>query len=274
MDRRFKPTVDLNAITIKKMEKMLLFDDLDWRVADEVKLKVLGSSLKSVAAIKDKEVRDVITSALKIGGAFDIKIDVARVSQSVEVRRSDANVILERTVTPGLVHQLGIIGPKGIVKAYEDFYTAWGLDSEMYLNKPKLIDEPLTLYQEIQICGQGEVPPMALQDNHEEKAQGLVGFMEQPIYLKSKKDGLFVQNVDQVIMNAARKHLTLAEALKPKGIPGAQGQANDTGAAQAGTAPQQGGNDARATTSRDLPASEGANGTASTPEAVEEPINA
>jgi len=266
MDKRFKPVVDLNAGTIKKMEKMILFDDLDWRIDDEPKLRVLGSNLKNVGEIKDRELRSVIHSAMMIGSSFDIRIDVAKVIESDEVRRNDAGVILQQIITPGLAHQLGIIGPKGIFRAYKNYLIAWDQNHEDYLSEPKFVEEALTLFQEIQLCGQGQIPPMALTDNHEEKAQGLLQFMQTPVFIDSVSKGIFVKNVASVIQRAANKHLAIAQALQPKGIPGEQGQANDVGAAQAGRAPQQ---TQEGENAREIPAAAGAaSPSAAAPEAA------
>lgn len=260
MQKEFVSSIDQNADSWKKMEKMILYD-LDTRISDQVKLRILGPAVKDPATVLKKYV-PLGADGIAITSQFDLEIDVASAINSEEIRRNDAQQVMQTTLNPSIAHQLGIVNAKGVYESLRKWYLAMGEDPNSFITKPQFTDEPLTLYQEIQICGQGEVPPMAMQDDHQLKAQDLLRFMQVPEFAEAIAKGIYIQAAPQFIQQAAQKHLMLAQALQPKGMPNPSG-ANDANLneQQAGTSPQQGGQDPQKTTSRELPPKkEGMNG--------------
>jgi hypothetical protein len=132
-------------------------------------------------------------------------------------------MILTQLLSPSIAQQMGIVGPKALFKAHADYLKAFGKEPDAYLEKPQFLSQPLTLYQEIQICGQGELPPMAMTDDHQAKTQMLIAFMERPELQEMIKNGVVVPHVQEVMMKAAKKHMMLMEAMQPKGQPNPTG---------------------------------------------------
>jgi hypothetical protein len=244
MDKEFIITVDQCASQWKKM-MMLILDDLDYRIDAQVKMRVLGASQPEPIL----EQTPNIANKLMINSNFDMTIDVARAVTSEEVQRNDAEMILNMLAAPSMMQQMGIVGPKALFRALSAWLKAFGKDPRMYIDEPEFVTKPLTLFQEIQVCAQGEIPPMSMQDNHEEKSQQLVAFMQTPEFQEALASGLYHANTPEFVMRAAKKHLVMFEMMQPKGLPnpsGANGQ--NLGQFQAGTAPQQGGQNPNQTT--------------------------
>jgi len=265
MDKEFRPIVDGCVDSWKKLTRMIL-DDLDWRIEPAVKMKVLGASINDfIRPEKDLDFQiGVISDAMRINSQFDLKIDVVSIIRSDEVLKSEATNILGMLNSPSIAQQLGIVGPKALFKAYADWLKSYNRDPDDYLDMPLFIGKPMTFYQELQICYQEQLPPMAMQDDHAVKAQMLQSWLREPSYSEAKQKGLASPNSDEWIMKAAEKHMVLFKLLQPKGLPNQTGeQGRDFNEEQAGTAPQQGGTTYNLTTSRELPArKEQANGSA------------
>lgn len=267
MDKELKISVDQCADQWKKMEMMLL-DDLDYRIDPMIKLRVLGPSIKDADALIRQYGKDSVHQILQINSSFDVSINVASAIHSEEVRRNDSQVILQILSSPSIAQQMGIVGPRALYKAFYDYLMSYGKDPEEYIDKPAMIDRPLTLFQEIQFCGQGEVPPMSMQDDHEAKAQQLISFMQEPEYQQAKSLGIYVANIDEMMGKTIKKHMMIAEMLRPKGLPNPSGFNNaNQNETQAGVSPQQGGQNPNRTTSRPVD-------TGGPPPAEEEPTNA
>ena len=246
-NEQFKPVIDQFAIQWKALE-VGLAEDLDFRVDTAMKLRVLGPELKEAYDLLASDNKFGVASNFLLTKLFDIKVDVADALESEEVKRDNAFQILQMTLTPSLLHQSGIITAKGLLQATKDYYNAWGKNPDDYIDEPELVGKALTLYQETQICGQGSIPPMSMQDNHEEKAALLIQFAQTPQYQKAKAAGLYVADVDSWIMRASEKHKILGEALRPQG-PSRPG-GGSRGEEQAGVSIQQGGRSPNETTSR------------------------
>jgi len=242
MDKEFKPTVDQCADQWKKMEIMIL-EDLDSRISPAIKMRVLGASIDDfVDKSKQSEVIEA-NKALSVNAGFDVKINVADAIMSDEIKRSEAKIILDSLIAPTIAHQMGIINPESVHKAYDEWLRSYGKDPSNYgIKKPDFIMKPLTLYQEIQYCAQGQVPPMSMQDDHQSKAQMLQNFMQEQAYLEAKQSGLYSPSVDDAMIKTIKKHLILFEQLQPKGLPNPSGEnGQNVGETLAGNAPQQGG---------------------------------
>lgn len=253
MDKEFKPMVEHNARQWRKLELALL-EDLDYRLPLSIKMKVLGAAVEDVIDPKDIDNVEALARAILVTGGLDFKIDVASVINSDEVRRNEATIIMDKLAAPTLAPQFGVVTPKTLFKAYSDWLKTYGRDVKQFLDEPVFVSNPLTLWQEVQVCGQGQIPPMSMRDDHEAKAAGLQAFMQTPEYAQAKTSGMYVPQVDDWMMKTIKKHLVLAEALKPRGQvnnTGANGQ--NTNQLMSGQAPQQGGEDGNKTTSRDLP---------------------
>jgi len=237
MDKQFKPVVDQMAIQWRKMEYAIL-EDLDFRVSPELKIRILGPVLKEAAALP--EIQDVIGQNYLFSKLMDLKIDVASIINSDEVKRNEATIILAQLLNPSLLQQSGIVGTKGLYKATEDFLKSYGKDQEQYLDEPAFTSQPLTLWQEIQVCAQGQMPPMSMTDNHAEKAQGLMAFTQSMEFQDAINRGIYTAESTQWIMRAAQKHFALVQALSAKGQPNPTGeQGMDYNALMSGQAPQQ-----------------------------------
>lgn len=236
MDKEAKPMIDHNADQWKKLEKMILAD-LDFRVDPALKMRVLGASVQDSL---NTEQLSTINEGLKINASFDIKIDVASIVTSDEVRRNESQLILQMISNPSLAQQFGVVGPKALFKAWSDYLKAHGREVDQFIDQPVFTTRPLTIFQEIQYVGQGGVPPMSMQDDHMAKAQQLQAFTQTPQYEEAKVKGIFVGNVDDIMQKTIQKHSMLAQALAPKGAPNPSGGNNqDLNATLAGQAPQQ-----------------------------------
>ena len=202
---------------------------------------------------------NIANRILSVSGSLDVKIDVVSVINSEEVVRNDSQVILDRLSAPSVLQQFGIVGPEALHKAISDWMRAYNKDPEDYgILKPVFVSKPLTLFQEIQACGQGVIPPMSMRDDHFTKAQQLVAFLQEPSYLQAKAQGMYIQTVDEWVMKTANKHAELAKMMEPKGQNQTGINSQNQNQLEAGQAPQQGGVDVNRTTSRDL--GEGNNG--------------
>jgi len=246
MDNEFKPRMEIIAQQWKRLEKDLL-EDLDFRVDPQLKARVLGPSVEKMF-----ENQGDFNSIFRITSMLDMTIDVASIINSEEMKKNDAAIIFQMLSTPGIAQQFGIVTPKGIYYAFSDVLKLYGRDPERYLDKPEFVEKALTLWQEIQVCGQGEIPPMSMMDDHEKKASELQAFMQTAEYQESKTKGLYVQNIDELIMGAVNKHMSLAMALQAQQQNIAQGGQQNVTQTMAGASPQQGGDNPNFTTSRDL----------------------
>lgn len=252
MDKQFRPMVDQFALNWRKVELSIL-EDLDFRVSPAIKSRVLGASLEEIPMDKDQLL--YLNQNMLLTQLFDLKIDVANVITSEEVKQNQATVLLQQFSAPTLLQQTGIVSPKTLYKMASDFLRSYGKDPKVYLTKPQMIDEALTLWQEIQVCRQGEMPPMSMQDNHEEKANDLMAFLETPEYQEAKMLGTYDPMFETLIQRTSQKHQSLAQALQAQGGPNPTGVTGQPmGETQIGVAPQQGGQNPQLTTSRDLPA--------------------
>ena len=251
MDKEFKPTVEGCADTWKRLE-VALIDDLDYRVNPIIKMKVLGAKLEEFIDLQDRSEINVVNRILSVSASLDISINVASIIHSEEVIRNEASVVLDMVRSPSLLQQFGIIGPKALFKAVEKWFRAYGLEPKDFVDEPISASRPMTLFQEIQICGQGMIPPMSVSDDHETKAKNLVAFIQTPQYQDAKAMGLYVESSDEWVLRAAQKHLNLAQMLKPQGQNTTGGGNQNFSQLGSGTAPQQGGQGAQKTTSRDL----------------------
>jgi hypothetical protein len=250
MDKEFKMSVDQNADTLRKLEKMLM-DDLDYRIDPALKMRVLGARIEDYVKEGDKDDFDIVTNALRSNGAFDHKISVADIIHSDEVRRSEAQILLQMLTAPSLAQQMGIIGPKALYKVYEDFLKAYGKECSQYIDKPDFTTKPLTLFQEIQICAQGGMPPMSMQDDHLVKAQQLPMFVQSAEFQEGMRIGIYTSDTIEAILSAAKKHAILAEQLQPKGLPNPSGEnGQNFNDLMSNNAPQQGGNNVRGASQR------------------------
>lgn len=252
VEKEFRPIVEHNAQQWKKLELMLI-EDLDYKVSLDLKLRVLGASEKDFVLDGKPLDPDVLYKALQVTGGLDFSVNVASIMASDEVRRNEATILLDKLASPSVLQQLGIIGPKALIMALDEWLVAYNRDPNDYISKPKLIEEPLTLEQEIEIIKQGLVPPMALQDDHGIKAKNLQAFMQSEVYQDAKILGLIAGTADEVFIKAIEKHLALLQALQPKSLPNESGnQGVDFSQMLSGTMPQQGGQNANTTTSRDI----------------------
>ncbi len=241
MDKEFKLVVDQCSMQWRKMVAMII-EDLDYKVDLNLKMKVLGASVDAMidrAYARDPQI-EIIHDAVRVNGQLDIRINVADAIRSDEVFRSEATQVLQMLTAPGLAAQLGIIGPKALFKAYDDWLTAYGKDADEYLDEPEFLGKALTLYQEIQICAQQQMPPMAMKDDHMQKAQMLIAWIQDPEYIQAKQLGVYAPDTDAWLMKASQKHATLAEMLRPKGLPNPTGEnQQDFSQAAAGQSHQQ-----------------------------------
>ncbi len=252
MDKQLRPIVDHNAVQWKKMEHAIL-EDLDYRVDPLMKMRVIGSSVEMPFDEQSQKSILELNQSLLVSRSFDLSIDVASVVSSDEVRRNEASIMLQTLNNPSLLQQMGIVGPKALYKVAQDYLKAFGKRPDQYLDEPQFVQKPLNLYQETQICGQGEMPPMSMQDDHAAKARDLQGFMQSPQYIEAKEKQIFVSDVDDWMQKTIDKHNNLAQALAPRGGPNETGeQGLDQNALMSGQAPQQGGENVGQTTSRDL----------------------
>jgi len=248
MELQFKPVVDRFATQWKELE-MSILADLDYRVDPMTKIRVLGPSIKEDSMSSDDI--EEINQNLLMTTQFDVRMDVASAIHSDEIKRNEASVVLQTVTNPSLLQQTGVFGPKAFFKAAEDFFTSFGLDPEQYIDKPEVITKALTLHQEIQVCAQGEVPPMSMQDDHEAKANGLQAITQDPSYAEAKASGVYPPDMDEWLQRTVQKHMALAQALAPKGLPNPTGeQGADLNEMMSGSAPQQGGQ-TQATTARE-----------------------
>lgn len=251
MDKQFRPMVDQIAQQWKKMEQGIL-EDLDLRVDPMFKIRVLGPSVDE-NVISQEEVKELAVNML-LTKSFDMKIDVASVINSDEVRQNQASVLFQSLSAPSLLQQVGIIGPKALYQIAHDYLKAWGKEPDKYIDKPDVISKPLTLWQEIQICVQGEIPPMSMQDDHEAKVQGLQEFPQTPEFQEAMQKGIYDMNVMDKIAQAVQKHQALAEALQAQAGPNLQGDNQQSNAQlQSGQSEQQGGQSPSNTTGREAP---------------------
>lgn len=239
IDKQMRPIIDRLAITWRKMELSIL-EDLDEKVPLELKERILGPIIKDKLGGKFLPSLDVRSYVFKEN--LDLRIDVASVVNSAEVAVNEASVIFQTLGNPTLYHQAGIIGPRALFKAASDFLKAYGRNPSDYLDEPEIIPKALTLYQEIQVCGQGEVPPMALNDDHQMKIQALSQFMQEPQFQEAKMLGLYVPDAEAFFQKTIQKHMTLLQATRPQGVQNPQGnQVVNLNAVQGGNAPQQAG---------------------------------
>lgn len=247
MDLEFKPLVEQFANNWKKLEKSIL-EDLDFRVDPALKARVLGPTVEQLFDGKSD-----FNSIFRVCAMLDMKIDVASIVNSDEMKRSDASLLLQMVSAPSLAQQMGIIGPQGIYNAWANWLKQHGFDVDLFAKKPEGIVDPLTLWQEIQIIYQGQMPPMSMQDDHARKAEDLQAFMENPEYQIAKSKGFTVANVDDMMSAAIQKHQALAQALAPAGMPNITGAQNQNqNQLMSANAPQQGGRNFQNTSSRDI----------------------
>ncbi|GAG11430.1 unnamed protein product, partial [marine sediment metagenome] len=153
VNKEFQPMVEHNADTWKELE-MGLLEDLEFRVDTGLKMRVLGPDLEE--AVSPIEFKD----AFRMTAILDMKIDVASLINSAEFKRNDAQVLFQLFTTPGLLQQFGIVTQKGMYKFASDVLREYGKEYEEYLDEPQFVKEILTVWQEIQICAQLEMPPM------------------------------------------------------------------------------------------------------------------
>jgi hypothetical protein len=254
MDYELIPRFQVLANQWKKLQKDLL-EDLDFRVDPALKQRVLGPDVE-----KAFESRSDFNQIFRLSASLDMKIDVVSIVNSEEMRKNDAAIIYQNLSTPGIAHQFGIIGPKAVHQSLSDWLKLYGRDPEKYLQKPQFTEDPLTVWQELMVCAQGEMPLMNMMDDHEKKAADLEAFLKSGEWAPSVQKGFYVSNFVDVVGQTIKKHLALAQALVAQAPNLAQGQQSNFNQLMTGTAPQQGGQNENFTTSRDLGGARGVQG--------------
>lgn len=252
MDKEFMPIADSNAQSWRELE-MGILEDLDFRIEPQIRMRVLGPMIENEV---DPAAFDHI---MKVSRSFDLSIQVAKMLETDEFRQQKSQAIYNFLASPSFLHQFGIVTPRGLYRAAKDVLRSYNIDEKLYLDEPKFALVALTLWQEIQVIAQGEVPPMALQDNHELKAEQLQAFFQTPEFQDAKKAGTYPQNVDELLFKTVQKHREMhemAQVQQQMSTMPAQGGADQL-ATKAGVGDQQGGRDPNATTSRDIPRTQG-----------------
>ena len=245
MDNEFKPRFQVLAEEFKRMISDCLID-LDTRVDPTLKARVLGPAVEKMVD------GGTINSVMRISDSLDMSIDVGSVVNSEEIKRNDAAQIYQLLSTPGVHHQFGVVTPKGIYASLNEVIKLYNRDPSKYLDKPEFVNKELTLWQEIQVCAQGMIPDMSMQENHEQKAADWQEFLDSGEWQPSVENGQYVANFVDVAKQVIQKHMALAKALSAQAPNVAQGNQSNLNQQMTGTSDQQGGNDPTQTTSRDL----------------------
>lgn len=250
LEKEFRPIANRNAMSFREM-MISTIEDIDYKLPKEIKTRVIGPEADRLNVLLSDKRIDSEYDGMKTGHLVDLKIDVATIMNSEEMRRNQAYQIFSLLATPSALHQFGIVTPKNLHNAYIKWLKTFDyLNPQDYSSMPIGLDNPLTLSQEIAFVFQGLVPPMAMNDDHDKKAKGLLQFSQSPEYINARQLGRTVDHVDDVLLKTIEKHQQLAQALKPKGLPNPTGESGiSLDSYLTGTSPQQGGNSA-ATTSR------------------------
>lgn len=233
VNKEFKPMVDINAESWKSLELSLL-EDLEFRVDTQLKMRVLGPTLKD--AMAPFEFRD----AFRLTAMLDMSIEVASLIESEEFRRNDASVLYSLFTTPGLLQQYGIVTPEGIYNFAKDVLSEYGRDYSAYLEKPEFAKKLLTVWEEVQYIAQLEIPPMSPMDDHARKVEELNQFMESPEFKEAFDGGVYTHQTVDVFNQTIKKHeelakMSQAQGFNPTGANAVLGA--DLNAQQAGVAP-------------------------------------
>src|SRR3990167_1992802 len=91
MEKQFKPVVDQLAVQWRRLEYAIL-EDLDFRVDPALKVRILGPSIKGIEDIQQVPV--LFGNTYLLTKLMDLKIDVASIVSSDEVKRNEATLIL------------------------------------------------------------------------------------------------------------------------------------------------------------------------------------
>ena len=223
-EKDFRPVADGFALQWKFLEESIL-EDLDKKIPFDLKKRVLGPKIDYLFPNLDQINNDYfVKKSLEISKSFDLKIEVASVISSDEFRRNNAMQIMQIVNNPSLMQQFGIVKAKHVYNAYVDLLNSYGIyNVDQYAERPNDI-EMLSLNDEIEYIRQGQIPPMSMQDNHEEKAAGLESFANTDVYFEMKALGRADPTSDEVMKKTILKHLELAKLLEPKGMPNFSGE--------------------------------------------------
>lgn len=242
LEKEFRPVATRVA---KQWERVVraVIEDIDDRLDASIKRSILGplnNELERFIMPDGKTpIEEVEFEALRMGQRMNLKLNVANVSMSEEMRRNNAYQIFQMSVAPSALQQTGVVSPKNIYNAYMNWLRTFDyINPEDFATMPQnYLTEPLTLYQEIMYIQQGMIPPLALNDNHQEKTNGLLSYAQSPEYQEAKQLGATVKNVDDVMQKTINQH---TDMIAKQALPNPTGMNGmDQNEVMANAAPQQ-----------------------------------
>jgi len=113
--------------------------------------------------------------------------------------------------------QTGVVGPQHIIKSLKDVLIALGKNSAAdYVNEQIAEQQPLrTVEEEVSYIIQGLMPPIALQDDHQKKIQGLEFFLNSPdMKHYSKEKPQLHMTFTRLFQQAIDAHMQMLQAIQ------------------------------------------------------------
>lgn len=152
-------------------------------------------------------------------GNFDFKIKATDKSLNREVEKQDAIVKLNMMLNP-LFLQTGVVTQENIYNSVKNFLMKSGeVDTDLYITKPQVATQPLSIANEIAVILQGEKPLVVINDDHAAKVEQLNNYFSSEMYKDHLRNGYADQRSYSVYVDTVKEHEKYDQMIRAQANP-------------------------------------------------------
>ena len=153
-----------------------------------------------------------VRSREEIRGNFDFEVTANSASLNKEISRQNLLQAFQLGLNPILL-QLGITSSHNIYNMLVQLYKSYDiLDVNKFVTKPQEAPPPVEPLQAMGMIAQGVMPPVQLNDNHQEAIQVAEQFMKDPAFLKVAADSPHIVQFLQAYLEKHEEMQNIIEA--------------------------------------------------------------
>lgn len=206
-------------VWVERMQDVFknILNDLDvwlqWRAPEGLEYKIVGPD----GAPEKDESGQIMDAVLDSRDALVGKMNYMLVGNTKALNRAleyQNAVMRNQTLVNELDIKLGLQTPKTIYELRRDLLVKQGeIDPSRFLNKPPGEDQPVEVFKEIAMLNHNIMPPIVMNDNHQEKIEVLSGFVNRPAFLEGIKAGTIHPDAPTKYALAIERHKEYADAI-------------------------------------------------------------
>jgi len=200
-----------------------LHADLSMKMPDGLEFRLLGSKGEELFDEKGDQLT-AKSSRLDIFASLDFTLLANSQTLNREVVKQDALLMAQTLFNPMNI-QAGIITPENIYNINKNILTTRGtLDVDSFITNPQQNERPLSIYNEVALVLQGDMPRIIMGDDHDGKIKALTTFVEGPVFQQMLSDGRASGETQKLFERVIKKHEDVQKAVQAQAM-----QANVTG---------------------------------------------